>query len=235
MLDKYTTIIFDVSGTLLERVPNETYIIMDKCKFIGKEVTYETALQANHATNEWANQQILKEINGSPYMEADEFYRNINKIAMCEALGIDDADVNKSLKHLKQYKNPPCEWKVMDGVVEMLDMLKDRKLGIVSNFSSDLVEVLEEKKLSHYFESVIASEAVQVEKPNKEIMDIACKDLGVNIKDCIYIGDHPFDVLCAKSAGMDVVWLTGEYKEFPTYVPQAPDYIINHIRELCRL
>lgn len=102
----------------------------------------------------------------------------------------------------------------------------------MSNFSCELEDLLDEKKLLDYFEKVIASEVVGVEKPNKEILEMACKELNVAIDECIYIGDHPFDVYCAKREGMDVIWIKGDYDKFPDYIEYKPDYIINQIVEL---
>lgn len=88
MLDKYKAIMFDVAGTLMDKYPNETEILIDRCNFIDQKLTRERAVNACNAANAWVNQQILREINADPYMDDDEFYMNIMVVTLKEALNV---------------------------------------------------------------------------------------------------------------------------------------------------
>ncbi len=66
-------------------------------------------------------------------------------------------------------------------------------------------------------------------------MKIALQELGVRANAGSYVGDHPLDVLCAKSAGMDCAWLFRDWNDLPEMIPYQADYRINRITELLRI
>ena len=77
---------------------------------------------------------------------------------------------------------------------EILNMLNEIatsgiRLGLISN--TDGSEVLDwgNSPLAHFFEVTIFSHAVGVVKPDSDIYQRACKNLGVAPSDCIFIGD----------------------------------------------
>lgn len=122
---------------------------------------------------------------------------------------------------------------VISGVFETLNVLKEKfRLAIVSNHYAWLKEYLEEIRLAPYFETIVISEIVGVEKPNVQIMQIALKELNLFPEDCLYVGDHPFDVLCAKETGMDCAWIASENSILPEIVPFKEDYKINNVKQL---
>ena len=106
------------------------------------------------------------------------------------------------------------EMHVISGVFETLDTLKNEyDLAIVSNHRVWLADRLKELRLYEYFMSVVISDAVGIEKPDVRIMEIALKELDLQPQCCLYVGDHPLDVLCSKKAGMDCAWIIGDWCE----------------------
>ncbi len=71
---------------------------------------------------------------------------------------------------------------------------------------SDGIGILQECGLVNYFSPIVMSEIVDIEKPDRRIIEIALNKLKLPTTSCVYIGDQPFDSLCAKSIDMDVVW-----------------------------
>ena len=63
-------------------------------------------------------------------------------------------------------------------------------------------------------------------------MEIVLEKMSLEASDCLYVGDHPFDVLCAKNADMDCAWLTGNENILPDSVPYTEDYKIEKLQEL---
>ena len=83
---------------------------------------------------------------------------------------------------------------------EILDMLNEIttsgiRIGLISN--TDGSEVLDwaNSPLSDFFETPIFSHAVGMVKPDPDIYQHACKNLGVAPSDCIFIGDGNSDEL----------------------------------------
>ena len=111
---------------------------------------------------------------------------------------------------------------------------KGFRLGIVSNHRAWLPEFLEEIGLAPFFETMVVSDIVGVEKPDTQIMEIALEKMNLNASSCLYIGDHPFDVLCAKNAGIDCAWLTEINSVLPESVPYKEDYKIQKLNELLK-
>jgi HAD superfamily hydrolase (TIGR01549 family) len=82
------------------------------------------------------------------------------------------------------------------------------RLAVVSNADGRVAGVLDEVGLGRYFEFVVDSEVVGVEKPDPRIFLEASSRLGLEAQACLYVGDlYPVDYLGATKAGMDAVLL----------------------------
>lgn len=94
------------------------------------------------------------------------------------------------------------------GVAEALARLHAAglRLGVVSNSDGRVEAALEAAGLRHFFEVVIDSAVVGVEKPNPAIFHAALNTLGVEPAQALYVGDlYEIDVLGARAAGMEAV------------------------------
>jgi FMN phosphatase YigB (HAD superfamily) len=90
-------------------------------------------------------------------------------------------------------------------------------LGVVSNFSGNLVPVLEELELLDYFGCVADSGVLGIEKPDPGIFRHALRELQVPALGSWMIGDHPGnDIAPALRLGMRGCWLAP-----PTVAPPA--------------
>ncbi|MCG6956409.1 MAG: HAD-IA family hydrolase [Gemmatimonadetes bacterium] len=82
------------------------------------------------------------------------------------------------------------------------------RLAVVSNADGRVEGVLEDVGLRRYFEFVVDSEVVGVEKPDPRIFLEASSRLGLEAEACLYVGDlYPVDYLGAIRAGMEAVLL----------------------------
>ncbi len=79
------------------------------------------------------------------------------------------------------------------GLEEMLQELKrlGYRLGVISNIMSRtfVPRILEEYKISEYFEAVVLSSVCGIRKPRPEIFDIALKETGLKRDEVAYVGD----------------------------------------------
>jgi len=122
-------------------------------------------------------------------------------------------------------------WQIVEGIRVTLERLMHAgyKLGVVSNFDNSLSKLLEQFDLNKYFNAVITASFAGVEKPDPKILKIACSRLKVNPKKSLYVGDHPFDVVCAKKAGMAVAWICDESDTLPPQMNYKPDHRISSV------
>jgi len=105
---------------------------------------------------------------------------------------------------------------VQDRTHESLRRLKAAglRLGIVSNSDGRVEQALTAAGLREYFDVVIDSSIVGVEKPDPAIFRAALDALGVAPEEALYVGDlYAVDVVGARAAGMEAVLLTSSSAE----------------------
>ena len=83
---------------------------------------------------------------------------------------------------------------VFDDTLPALDALAARgvPMGIVSNFSPNLEDVLRQQGIHDYFQFFIVSAIAGVEKPNPKIFDLAVDAAQRPREEIVYIGDSIF-------------------------------------------
>ena len=229
---RYEAILFDVGDTLLENRPSQEQIYADRLRFLGFSID-DAMLPAIAGTLAHASyEQIAKEENGAPRMSDEDFDIMLDKAALrcCPHAEKDSFYLEK----LRSLPLPKQELAIMPGVCETLCRLSEKgiRLGVVSNHRTWLPDYLKEIGLSDYFETIVVSEIVGVEKPDTRIMQIALENLSLPASFCLYVGDHPFDVLCAKKAGLDCAWLAPKEATLPDSVPYQEDYRLQQLQDL---
>ncbi len=99
---------------------------------------------------------------------------------------------------------------VLPGVREGLRAFQELglQLVVVSNSDGTVEHLLEEQQLRAYFDVIVDSHIVQVEKPDPEIFHIALELSGAIPESTLYVGDmYDFDVVGARAAGLHAVLL----------------------------
>ncbi len=122
---------------------------------------------------------------------------------------------------------------LVEGAIELLDHLKSRyKIHILSNgFSEMQYKKMESAKLaSHYFENIILSDVVGVNKPHPDIFIYALNKIGAKKKNAIMIGDNLLtDINGAYNSGLDQIWYNPESKLSTDF---KPTYTIRKLKEI---
>jgi len=104
----------------------------------------------------------------------------------------------------------PEAWEVYPEVPEVLAALKEQglRLGVISNWDERLPPLLEGLGIGFFFDAVVVSAEVGVEKPDRRIFAAALSRLGVAPGAALHVGDSPLeDVEGAIAAGMEAVRL----------------------------
>lgn len=234
----YEAIIFDVGDTLLTREPPDHEILADRLGRIGVSIGQGAARWACKQIELWMCEQILREMWGAPRMSDEQFREWIDMVALQTAFAnITEDEIRQLLEQLKMIPYPKQVWVLAMGVHRTLTRLKrmNFKLGIASNFGEVLFDLCDEFGLTPYFDTIVPSSRIGVEKPDPEILRVTCRRLGVSPGASLYAGDHPFDVLCAKKAGMWVAWLCEPSDEFPDGLKCEPDYHIHCIADILNI
>jgi putative hydrolase of the HAD superfamily len=81
-------------------------------------------------------------------------------------------------------------------------------LGVVSNSEGRVAQALEVAELRQYFDVVIDSGLIGIEKPDPRIFQAALQALGVRAEEALYVGDlYDVDIVGARAAGIEAVLL----------------------------
>jgi putative hydrolase of the HAD superfamily len=108
----------------------------------------------------------------------------------------------------------------------VLQELKDMGLTlcVVSNWDAQLELVLEGLGWTGYFDAVVASAKVGVEKPEAEIFETALEVCGAERGRTVHVGNDPVsDVAGAAACGIDRVLVSRKGEEVPEAVAVIPD------------
>lgn len=125
-----------------------------------------------------------------------------------EATGCKDPAL---LEDLYRYYTTEKAWHIGDPDAEKaLKAIKRAgiKLAVVSNFDTRLRPLMRVLNCYDWFDTIIVSAEVGLEKPNPEIFMTACKELGVKPEQVLHVGDDETnDIVGASAAGCDsLLW-----------------------------
>jgi putative hydrolase of the HAD superfamily len=103
-----------------------------------------------------------------------------------------------------------------DGVVETLSELRKRglRVGLISNCTEDVALVWAESRFAPLFDVAVLSATAGCMKPDRQIYERACAELGVEPAECLFVGDGANDELRgAQDVGMTPVLIHPEGEE----------------------
>jgi HAD superfamily hydrolase (TIGR01509 family) len=98
---------------------------------------------------------------------------------------------------------------MFDGINDLLSMLKSRgvPMGIMTAKGRDTADIaLAELGWAGMFKSVVTGDDVVKSKPDPEGALLVASELGIEPRDCVFIGDSPADIGAGKAAGMRTIW-----------------------------
>ena len=119
-------------------------------------------------------------------------------------------------------------------VVETLAALGERAaLAVVTNKPTDLsIRLLDALDLSQFFGAVVGRGTTAKPKPDAEPAHFACRQIGQEPQQALFVGDSETDVLCARAAGCDVALVRYGYNHGQAPETLGADRVIESFREL---
>ena len=124
-------------------------------------------------------------------------------------MGVSDADAVGARFWEESMKRLPLGARLMPHAREVLEYLKPRyRIYILSNGFAELQSrKMQSAGISHYFDGVVLSEDIGVNKPHRAIFDHALRVAGVTADRALMIGDnYEVDIKGAHGAGIDQVF-----------------------------
>ncbi len=214
----YNTVFLDVDKTLL-------WVDVDIEGYVQDLAIYSTngPLRAENAVKPvWEGMQdhIQQNIN-YPTAEELEGFKRRNQRRTAQALELDvPPEVLSDVSERRIFFNPYPESERVLGELRELGYA----LYVVSNWDVQLESVLEDLGWTHYFDGIVASAVVGVEKPEPGIFEEALRMSGARREKVVHVGNDPVsDVEGAAAAGLDAVFINRSGEEAPEAVAVMPD------------
>jgi putative hydrolase of the HAD superfamily len=162
----------------------------------------------------------------------DRFWTEYNRLLL-SVCARRERDADKAELVYRRF-TASIQWRIYDEVHEVLGQLRahDMRLGVVSNWTGDLEEVLERIGLRDEFDFVLDSSRLGHEKPHSPIFQEALRRARVAPKAALHVGDSPeHDVEGALAGGLNAVLIdrNGRHARYD----RAPR--IEHLGELMQI
>ncbi|MBI3304199.1 MAG: HAD family hydrolase [Deltaproteobacteria bacterium] len=218
-----TTVLFDAGGTLVHL---DYRFLHRELHRAGIPVTRTMVRRAECASRLAVDRRMLAAVP-----DTDETRRHPYFAALLAQLGIDPEAAAPLIARFDAAHAQDNLWRVMPRETRrVLAGLRERglTLGVISNSDGRIAAVLEQCGIAQFFDVVIDSHDVGVEKPNPRIFHLALEQAGARPEEAIFVGDiYSIDILGAERAGMRPVLIDalGCYAE-------GKCEKIRHLREL---
>lgn len=117
----------------------------------------------------------------------------------------------------------------------LLQLKQQYPLVLVSNFYGNISTVLKEMGMDSLFDNIIESAVVGVRKPDPKIFALGVEALQMAPEEVTVVGDsYDKDIVPAKQAGCQTVWLKGKGWTDEEPDGKAADRIISQLDELLK-
>lgn len=143
--------------------------------------------------------------------EAPQIFRTYMRF-VCEEIDVPwGAAAERALGRMAEYHRTQNLWNRLDPhALAVLTALREHglTLGMISNSNGWVERLVAENGLRPYFQFVLDSRLVGVEKPDPRIFQMALDRVGVDPAEALYIGDlYSIDVVGSNAAGMRAILL----------------------------
>jgi len=175
---KYKAVIFDLFGTLIDKFSLREH------RSVLRQMANVLSVSSDDFIQLWFDTFDERGLGVFQTIEA-----NVEHI--CERLGVhsEDAQIELAAKINLDYtargmrSRPDAE--------EVLSYLKTRgyKTGLISNCSTSIPEILKDMPFATLIDEAVFSSLVGLQKPDPRIYQIATDRLGVEPRECLYVGD----------------------------------------------
>lgn len=189
---KYTTVIFDMDGTILYTLDDLT----DSANYALKKMGYPL--------------KSVEQVKG--------FVGNGVKkmLERCMPASYTKEEFDKSYAYFSEYYKVHCNDKtsIYKGVKEVIARLKENsyKTAVVSNKDDYAVKELCKTFFNGLFDSELGVTDGIAKKPAPDLCEIALKELNSSKSEAVYIGDSDVDFMTAKNTGLKFIGISWGFK-----------------------
>lgn len=211
-IKQYTTVLFDLDGTLLDTLGD----LADSVNVALQRQGFPTI-----------SEEDTRRYVGNGYAKLIE-----------QAIpdGVDNPHFDSCLEEFAEHynHNMMTRTKPYPGILELLAELKKRKIrmGVVSNKNDIAVKALVKHFFGEYTQTAIGESAETARKPDPASVYNALKELGVEKSTAVYVGDSDVDILTASNAGLPCICVSWGFRDRELLEQHGAERIIDKPWEL---
>lgn len=239
---RYSTVLFDLFGTLILFKPQEPALRVAAVRWrstmswlreqLGGElpdIAFDDFVAAMAAVTEEIARDRAPEHR--EVLSQERFRRALARVGVVGETGADIAH-RLSLRHMDHLASstmmPPEHGALLRALAPRC------AIGLVSNFdhAPTARRLLSENAIDHLLQVTLISADFGRRKPHPSIFHAALEALGASASEALYVGDTLFDdVNGARAAGMDVVWINPKGAPVPAG-NAMPTYTVSRLAEI---
>jgi len=152
------------------------------------------------------------------------------------AFNIDVPDFDEFITIYKDNYFKQMEYSSLyNGVDETLSELKNRgiKISLLTTKVQDQAEkIIEYFNLRNYFDLIMGRRDGIAHKPSPEPLLAICKDLNIDVKNTLMVGDTELDIQCGKNAGSFTCGVLYGYRTKELIEIEKPDFMVESINQI---
>jgi putative hydrolase of the HAD superfamily len=196
-------VLFDAGGTLVHL---DYRFLQRELRQAGIRVSQRAVRRAEYAARAAIDQRVLGSVQ-----ESDETRRRPYFAVLLAALAVEADTAARLVERFETAHRQDNLWRVMlPSTPRVLAQLRQRglTLGVVSNADGRIATILQQRGIAQFFDVVIDSHLVGVEKPDPRIFQLALAQAGARSEQTLFVGDiYGIDVVGAERAGIRPVLL----------------------------
>lgn len=222
---EFTTILWDVDGTLLDFTYSQRLALKQCCRTVGKKLTEEMIQRYSEINDMYWKQLELGEITKKELLTA-------RFITWFEEFGMQDVDVESFRKEYQEGLGNIYSF--IDDSLTICKSLHGRvKQYVITNgVTSTQKSKLRLSGLAEIMDGLFISEEIGTPKPQKEFFDYCLEQVAEKDKSKILIvGDSlSSDIKGGVQAGIPTCWYRSDEAE--NHTEYVPDYEINDLHRI---
>lgn len=207
-------VIFDFDGTVADTIP----VIREGINLTMERYEFPTHTDA----------EVRTYINNGPRM--------LIRRALPESVREDEDLLLRVLADYNSFYREVCLHtdKPYDGIPHAIAELRAQgyRIGVLSNKQDVLIGPLCKTVIPDLYDATLGSLPDHPAKPDPYMPNRIAEQLGVNVTDCILVGDSDVDVLTAKNAGMGHIGVTWGYRSAECLREAGATVLIDTPKEL---
>ena len=215
-------VLFDFAGTLADLKPHSETML---CNY-AKE-TYNLDLEESVVKEAFScmdRQLFYSSVKITDFEDKSKFYKQYND-RILQHLALSDLIDNSDNQLFHYFSSQKRHWVLKEDVIPTLEILKHKglKIGIISNFDSKLLELVENLQIHHLIDYLHISQDEGYEKPQLEFYQSFFGRHLLDPAESLYCGDsYVLDFLPAKALGLKALIIDPDRK-----YPKRAEIIVN--------